>query len=187
MIEMKRTVLLVMIVFGSMTQCRTTTYDPDETLTPQEKDKFKMSIVRYVTKPPENVGANEKFDKKFDQYYQERASACRLEQYYKNGDEEYFLVSQPAPSLTEKRHATGGKLTKDADDKIIQYEEVFRTWKMIPDTLRRRSFMLFDRMVKGKSLELYETKNSIPEEYIEFPDDNTYFDKGARTWVTKSN
>ncbi len=175
----------MMVIVGLLTQCSTRTYDPDKILSPQEKDELMMSIVRYLSKPPENVGAQEKFDTKYDEYYQERASSCRLERYYRNGDDQYFLVSQPAPSLTEKRHATGGKLVKGNDGKVTSYEEIFRTWKMVPDTLRRRSYMLFDKMVTGKPLEVYQTKNSMPEEYIEFPDERTYFDKEDREWKVR--
>jgi len=71
------------------------------------------------------------------------------------------------------------------DDKLIRYEEVFRTWKLIPDTLKRRSYMLFDKMVAGESLDKFRTKYTAPEEYIEFPDDNTWFDVNAREWKVK--
>lgn len=70
-------------------------------------------------------------------------------------------------------------------DSLTAYEEVFRTWKMVPDTLARRSELLFDKMVKGESLDPYLTKNSGGVEYIEFPDDRTYYDKLSRTWKLK--
>jgi len=78
--------------------------------------------------------------------------------------------------------ATGVKLVVDGDNNITEYEEVFRTWKMVPDTLAKREMILFDKFVKGESLEPYETKNSHGVEYIEFPDESMYFDKGSRQW-----
>lgn len=143
-----------------------------------------MKIIRYVTKTPENVSEAEKFNSKYDDYYQQRASQSRLEQYYIDGKKQFFLLSQPAPSLVEKRNATGGKMILDEDGNLIEYEEVFRTWKMVPDTLEKRSFFLFDKMVKGESLDPYLTKNSNVE-YIEFPDDHAYYDKASRAWRTK--
>lgn len=166
--------------------CGSKSYDPADSLTPQEKDKVLATIVRYAVKPPENVKADERFSKEYDGYYKERARACRLERYYKDGSVEYFLISQPAPSLIEKRHATGG-LLEMVDGKLVRYEEVFRTWKMIPDTLQRRSYLLFDKMVKGESLERFRTKFTAPEEYIEFPDDLTWYDGKDREWKVKSN
>jgi hypothetical protein len=144
-----------------------------------------MKIIRYVTKAPENVTETEKFDRKHDDYYQQRASQCKLEQYYVHGDDRFFLVSQPAPSLIEKRNATGGKMKFGKSGELVEYEEIFRTWKLVPDTLRRRSHYLFKRMVEGKSLESFLTKNSNGVEYIEFPDDRTEYDKTRRKWATK--
>ncbi|MBC7850746.1 MAG: hypothetical protein H7Y31_13480 [Chitinophagaceae bacterium] len=177
---------LTMSVAIILIGCGRDSYDPDSKLSPNEKEKIIMMIVRYVTKAPEKVKATEKFDKKYDDYYQQRTSQCKLEQYYVQGDNHFFLISQPAPSLLEKRNATGGKMKLDENGKVIEYEELFRTWKMIPDTLRRRSYHLFKKMVKGESLEPFLTKNSNGVEYIEFPDDQVFYDKNKREWATKS-
>lgn len=142
-----------------------------------------MTIIRYVARAPENVSPTEKFKTEYDDYYQERASLCFLEQFYQDGNTQYFLVTQPAPSLVEKRHATGGKIVLNEDGSIAEYEEVFRTWKMVPDTLRQRSYFLFDKMVKGESLEPYYTKVT-GDKYIEFPDEKTLYDKSVRAWRT---
>ena len=166
--------------------CGSKSYDPDDSLTPQEKDKLLSAVVRYAVKAPENVQGDERFNKAYDGYYMERASTCRLERYYKDGGVVYFLISQPAPSIIDKRHATGGLLEME-DEKLVRYEEVFRTWKMIPDTLKRRSYLLFDKMVKGESLDPFRTKFTAPEEYIEFPDDFTWYDGTDRTWKVKNN
>lgn len=159
-------------------------FDPDASLNPREKDELMMKIIRYVAKAPENVSATEKFKSDYDAYYQERASQCFLEQYYATDKTAYFLVSQPAPSITEKRHATGGKIIFNDDGSIQEFEEVFRTWKMVPDTLKKRSYFLFSRMVKGETLDPFYAKKT-GDQYIEFPDDNTYYDKASRSWKTK--
>ncbi|MGC3942970.1 MAG: hypothetical protein QM762_00270 [Chryseolinea sp.] len=167
-----------------LTSCGSGSYDPSDSLTPQEKDKLMMTIIRYSIKPPENVAGNERFRNEYDEYYQQRAASCRLERYHRDGDVEYFLFSQPAASLTEKRNATGGLLERK-DGELTRYEEVFRTWKLVPDTLKRRSYLLFGKMVAGESLEKFRTKFTAPEEYIEFPDDNTWYDANAREWKVK--
>jgi hypothetical protein len=159
-------------------------YNPDKSLTALEKDKFKMSIIRYAAKAPENVGRNEVFDKKHDDYFQERASFSFLEGYYKKGNDQYFLLTQPAPSVVEKRHATGGRVVLNEDGSIAEYEEIFRTWKMVPDTLKKRSYFLFDKMVKGEPLDPFYTASS-GDMYIEFPDDKTVYDKSIRAWKTR--
>jgi hypothetical protein len=180
-----KNVCWLLLVSSVFVQCSDVNdYNPDKSLTALEKDKLKMTIIRYVAKAPENVSAADKFKSEYDSYYQERASFCFLEQYYKKGDVQFFLVTQPAPSLVEKRHATGGKLVLRNDGSISEYEEVFRTWKMVPDTLKKRSYFLFDKMVRGESLEPFHTAVT-GDKYIEFPDERTYYDKSARAWKTK--
>ena len=77
-----------------------------------------MTIIRYVARAPENIGPTEKFKTEYDAYYQERASFCFLEQFFQDGNIQYFLVTQPAPSLVEKRHATGGKKVLKDDGSV---------------------------------------------------------------------
>ena len=181
---MKRMCLLLFVAWICVQCSGSNDYNPDKSLTALEKDELKMSIIRYVAKAPENVSREEIFNNEHDAYYQERASICFLEQYYRKGDAQYFLVTQPAPSLVEKRHATGGKIVLNGDGSVAEYEEVFRTWKMVPDTLKQRSYFLFDKMVKGESLEPFYTVVT-GDKYIEFPDERTYYDKSARAWKTK--
>lgn len=183
MIRIQRVVsaLPLLLLFQCVNQ---NTYNPDSRLTAKERNAFIMHVIRYAAKGPENVSDAEKFDGEHDGYYQERASQSRLEAYYREGDRHHFLLSQPAPSLVEKRHATGGILTIDSAGKLTSYEEVFRTWKMVPDTLKERSFILFEKMVKGKSLEPFFTQNSKIE-FIEFPDEHTFYNKSERRWQVK--
>lgn len=143
------------------------------------------SIIRYFARRPEAATEDDKFDSKYDQYYQEKIKETGFVKYYATEEYYYFMVTQVAPSFVEKRHATGGRFKLNDKGEITYYEEVFRTWKMVPDTLARRSSILFDKMVKGESLEQYQTKNSKGVEFIEFPDDNVYYDEKARSWKTK--
>lgn len=135
---------------------------------------------------PEKANDSTKMEKQFDTYYQELASKHVLKKYFisENG-EHFFLEWRQAPSLHEKYVATGGKLRMDADGNLAVFEEIFRTWKMHPDTLSRRGSLLFDRMVNGQSLKEFETAYSKGVEYIEFPDENVYYDKQARKWRSK--
>jgi hypothetical protein len=160
-------------------------YDPGKYLSAEEKDHVVTSVIRYIAKLPPGASDSTKFDKRYDSYYQKKISEARLERYYEDPSKSYFLISQPAPSLTEKRHATGGWFVMDESDEITEYFESFRTWKMAGDTLTRRSYILFDKMVEGESLEPYLTKNSKGVEFIEFPDDNVYFDEGKRVWKVR--
>lgn len=160
-------------------------YNPDSHLSIMEKDKVMTAVIRYLAKPPEGYEA-ERFDKKHDAYYLEVAGRHKIANYYIDSKGvHYFLISRPAASLMEKRVATGGKARFDKDWNLIDYEEVFRTWKMKDEELNKKGLFLFDRMVKGESLEPYQMPNST-EEYIEFPDPRTYYDKSSRDWKVKN-
>lgn len=140
-------------------------------------------IIRYVGKHPDNVADSLIFSKKYDEHYTREAAKHKLTHYFiSKSNEHFFMVTRPAPSLHEKWVATGGRITFNEADDIESYEEVFRTWKMVKDTLSVRSTILFDKMVNGESLDPYLTKNSLHVEFIEFPDDNVYYDKTLRKW-----
>jgi len=162
-------------------------YKPNSHLAIQKQDEVMWKIIRYLAKPPEGLTKLERFYKGYDEYYEKQKSRHRLDAYFMDGDQHYFLVSRIAPSLTEKRVATGGKVKFDQKGKLVEYEEVFRTWKMKDADLKVKAGKLFDLMVKGESLEKYRTKYTFPDEYIEFPDDINYYDKEERGWKQKSN
>jgi hypothetical protein len=158
-------------------------YDPKSHLSAQEQYDQVWKMIRYLAKPPENLTFEERFYKGYDSYYEEQVKLHRLDAYFV--DEQgvnYFLISRKAPSLKEKRVATGGRMEMNEKGEVTSYEEVFRTWKMEDKDQIKKSTLLFDLMVKGQSLDPYLTKNSKGEEYIEFPDDNVYFDVNARQW-----
>jgi hypothetical protein len=160
-------------------------YDPDHYLNGREKDVLMSKIIRYTAKPPKKVADSLKFSKAHEAYYNQQMARHQLIAFHCNRNgEQFFLITRPAPSLTPKYVATGGKLKMDEQGNLLEYEEVFRTWKLQYDTLRSRALYLFDLMVKGESLKPYYTKTA-GFHYIEFPDDNVYFDKATREWRSK--
>lgn len=160
-------------------------YNPDKHLTVQQQDLLMDRIIRYIARAPEGVTPEERFNRSYDEHYDDQRRRHRLDALYADDHTYYFLVSRVAPSLTEKRLAIGGKVEMDENQRITYYEESFRTWKMEPDTLIKRSLFLFDRMVRGENLEPYYSSRSGNTDYIEFPDDRTYFDTEKRIWRTK--
>ena len=176
-------ILFILLIAHSCTIKRD--YSPDAHLSVKEKDKVLMSIIRYIGKAPENVDRAEIFNSKYDSHYLDIASRHQFEHYYINDNgTHYFLISRPAPSLFGKRVAIGGKLKLDKNGGLIEYEEVFRTWKMKEEDLKRKGQLLFDLMVNDKDISAYYRANSS-EEYIEFPDEHNYYDKVDRMWKSK--
>lgn len=174
--------ILALLVVGACSSKKE--YAVSAHLTPQQQDEMMWKIIRYVGRAPEGLSFDERFYPAYDSFYQEQVRLHKFDAFYKEGSTHYFLVSRKAPSLVDKRVATGGTFVLNGD-RIDDYEEVFRTWKMVPDTLAKRELILFDKLVRGESLKPYETKNSNGVEYIEFPDERTFFDKESRQWRTK--
>ncbi len=159
-------------------------YTPTTHLSPQEQEDLMQRIIRYVARSPEGVLPEQRLESRFDSHYEEQRRSHRLDAYYFDKGVHYFLVSRTAPSLTEKRVAIGGRLERE-DGSITYFEEVFRTWKMEPDLLTQRGAFLFDKMVRGEDLSPYYASRSGNTEYIEFPDERTYYDVQRRIWRSR--
>ncbi len=162
-------------------------YRADATLDADAQQAFLYEIIRYMGSLPGKANQTSKFEAVFDDHYRQQAARHRLELYYndaKAGDI-YFLTSRIAPSIRVKRVAIGGKLRRDEQGNIVYYEEVFRTWKMEEPEMMEKSGMLFLKMLKGEDLSAYYPENSGKEEYIEFPNQDVYFDVAQRMWMSR--
>ena len=150
-----------------------------------ELDSISYSLIRYIGKLPGKANHGTKFNADFDDYYKELAKNHDLIYFHKNPKDGYyyFLFTRIAPSLHEKKVAIGGKL-KVEDGKLIYYEEAFRTWKMLIPELNQKMEKIFAEYLLGNELSKFYTKNTNGEEYIEFPDENNYFDTTKRIWVS---
>lgn len=161
---------------------------PDNYLSKEQQEDFKLSIVRYFEKlPKQNATHDTKFDTTHNSYYLKKAQSSALLHLYIDADYTYyFAIAKIAPSLKLKKVATIGKLKKNKSGEIIYYEEAIRTWKMEEKELNEKTILLFEKYVNNEDLTPYHTKNSGDEFYIEFPDDNNVYSVEKRQWVTKN-
>jgi len=151
-----------------------------------QQEDFKLKIIRYVERLPKYATDANKFESKFDEEYRKMASNCDLLFYFKDKDSTvYFAISKIAPSIKLKKTVTAGKLKFNTKNEITSYQEVFRTWKMEPKELEEKTEVLFRKLIDNKDLTSYYTINSNPEFYIEFPDEQTFYDTINRKWKTK--
>jgi hypothetical protein len=151
-----------------------------------KRDEVLFQIVRHVGKLPEKKTENERFDSKLDSAHRVHLveRAYRFEAYFVQKDTHYFMVSRIAPSLYEKRQCIAGKIVFDEKGSITEFEEVFRTFKMLEPELKEKSMMLFELMIEGKDLRPYYFENANGKEYIEFPDAFNTYDKKQRRWIS---
>jgi hypothetical protein len=157
---------------------------PEKYLDVTEQNDFLYNIARYHGKLPPKSNHVTKFNSEFDADYRQIASKYELIAYYPKpqGDTIYFMTYRIAPSMIIKKVATAGKLVWGKDNTPIYYEEIFRTWKMVPEELDIKAGMLWSKLLSNEDLSPYLPQNSGEDEYIEFPDENTTFDTTLKRW-----
>lgn len=156
-------------------------------MTDEIKVELINGIIRYAGRLPRKATQESKFDPVFDDDYRLIAESHRLDFYFMNETDsiEYLLLSRIAPSLYVKRVGIGIKLKRLGDGELAYYEEAFRTWKMPEDELMEKSHKLFSLLVAGEDLSPWYPENSGDDEYIEFPNEDIWFDTATRMWMSK--
>lgn len=176
--------LLFTVSCGIQTQ--PSDFSADNTLSDLEQTELLSSVIRYLGKLAPRADHQTKFLPEFNGFYDQLAKEHTLDLYHidETSGEIFFLASRRAPSLHERRVSIGVRMRLDDKGEITHYHEEFRTWKMAPDELSRKSAVLFSAMVNGDDLNPYYAINSGEEEYIEFPNEQTQFDADQRRWVS---
>jgi hypothetical protein len=174
---------LAIIYVLLLCSCNRDRYNPSNQLNDDEQIRLVRQMVYYSTKLPPNAAELDKFNPKYNWYYDRAAAESALLKFYKapEADVWYFMVTRQARSINPMQEGIGGRVKLNADGSLADYEEVFRVWKMPADTLRKRGSMLFDRMVRGKDLSLFYPKYQ-GDRFIELPTDGYYFDKLTKRW-----
>jgi len=149
------------------------------------KNEFTSKLIRYIGRKPEDASHVNKFHAYFDDHYQNQINQHELIAYHNSNNKEYFVFTRIAPSIHLKKVAIGGYVQFDSKGNLKNIEQVFRTWKQVPDTLSKRVELLFPKMVKGESLIPYYTANIGNTEYIEFPNEEVWYDNEEQRWVSK--
>jgi hypothetical protein len=163
--------------------CQGDRYHASNELSEKEQVRLMRQMVYYSTRLPPNATDLDKFDSKYNWYYDRAAAECRIIKLFATPEQGvwYFLLARKARSITPMEEGIAGKVKLNADRSLADYEEVFRLWKMDSDTLNVRGAMLFDRLVRGKDLALFYPKFQ-GDKYIELPTENYYFDRLSKRW-----
>lgn len=176
-------VLIAMLAFVITSACDRDRYNPSRELSVPEQHRLVRQMVYYCSKLPPNASELNKFDPRFNWYYDRAAAEASLMKYYRSDEADvwYFMLSRQARSITPMKEGIAGKVKLNADGSLADYEETFRMWKMPADTLQVRGSMLFDRMVRGKDLSLFYPQFQ-GDKFIELPTDGYQFDALSKRW-----
>ncbi len=158
-------------------------YNPNVCLAKEKQEQLLREMVFYTSKLPPEATHKTKKNPEFKWYYDKAVGECNiLFCLLNNHDSTYqILVARQARSITPMQEGIALKMKFNDQGDFDQYEEVFRTWKMHSDTLAKRGKFLFDQMVNGGDLSLYQSKFQ-KDKFIEFPDDRFTFDIEERKW-----
>jgi hypothetical protein len=183
---MKNTIFLFAIaalVWLGSCQSSPNPYEASAQFDAETQFDLKYRIIRYIEHLPKKANDSTKFDEKYDEFYQKKATDLTFDLYHYDAatGRHYFSMSRIAPSLHEKKVATAGWWVEDEIGELIDYVESYRTWKMTVDELTKKNQLLFDKLVKGEDLSPYYNHNST-DEWIEFPDHNVVYNAEKRKW-----
>src|SRR6186713_2044297 len=103
------TALAIVILLCS---CERDRYDPSNHLNEDEQVRLVRQMVYYSTKLPPNATEFDKFDPKYDWYYDRAAGESALLKFYKTPDVDvwYFLVARKARSINPMQEGIAGKV-----------------------------------------------------------------------------
>lgn len=180
-------VFIVTLLISSCNSSNNTTitdYNNIDQLSQDEKDNFKRALIKYIGKKPEDASEENKFHAYFNPHYEKQFQAHELTHYHTTEDRTYFVFTRIAPSIHLKKVALGGYVRLDKESNVLFIEELFRTWKFEPDTLTPKAGLLFNKMVSGSSLTPYYTSTTGKTDYIEFPNEEVWYDTSSFTWKT---
>jgi hypothetical protein len=175
---------LISIVIVSCSTPSVKEYNASSHFTEAQSAELLMKLIPYSAKLPNGYNYTQRFDKALDSFYIEEIKKYTLEKYYfsENDSTHYFLVSRIAPSLYEKRIAIAGKYETNNHGDITNYEEAFWTFKMKLPELEQKSEVLFNDYVSGNDLSKY-LPGKTNDEWIEFPDAHSYYNKTEQRWI----
>lgn len=184
---MKKHIVIVVLSLLSLgcskSKLKTSDYLAVEQLSEEEVIKFKKLLIRDIGKLPKKANSTTKNESKFDDHYNQLVQQHDLIFYYPSpkSDTIYFAINRVAPSLYQKKVTIGGK-TIIQNGNVEFLEESFRTFKMKEDELYSKTEKIFLSMLQQESLSAFKFKHTKPEEYIEFPDEFTWYNSQSREW-----
>jgi transposase len=149
------------------------------------------SLMPYIAKKPDTVAFANRFDAVNKPYYDQQKSdkSYAFTHYAKvNDGYEYVMVKRLEPSLKHNKFSAVCVRFKRLPNGQIQaesLEELFWTWKMLPEQLAEKSDVLFDLAINQQSLSDYEPEKA-QDEWIEFPGNGVEYDIKTHTWGPKS-
>lgn len=149
------------------------------------------SLMPFMAKRPDSATSVNRFEACFKSYYQQQKQEKQYQfthAFKANNGYEYLMVKRLEPSLKHNKFSAVCIRFKRLNNGQLDpksYEELFWTWKMLPEQLLEKSDVLFEQAIQENDLSVYQPEQSEGE-WIEFPGNGVVYDKVNQTWVSKA-
>ncbi|HEU5289057.1 MAG TPA: hypothetical protein VFU05_00345 [Cyclobacteriaceae bacterium] len=157
-------------------------YEVKSYYTQAEQDTLLTNIITYVYSRPTYADWQSRFELKYRKYYVSHIKDFQFQHYFIDEDStHYFYLIRPARGPEGNIRGVGGSFKMDRDGKITSFKEVFNTPIATQEQLNTRGVELFKWMVLHGNIDDY-LKNP---DYIEWPNQMTYYDTIQHEWLIK--
>ena len=157
-------------------------YDPLNTFDASQRDSLLTDLITYIYVKPSGADQQTKFSSEFRQRYVEQLPKFKwLRHHLEESGEHYFYLIRPARNVHGHKRGVCGKFRLDEAGKIIDFEELFNTPMIPEEEAVKKGEEMFAWLVKKGDFKKYY----LNKEYIEFPDERSFYDKKLLEWSYK--
>ena len=157
-------------------------YEVKEYYSQAEQDTLLADIITYVYNKPGYSDWQTRFLPKYRKYYVSHLKDFQFHRYFidENNTHHFYLI-RPARGPQGNIRGVGGTFKRDQEGKIYAFKELFNTPIATREQLEIRGAELFKWMIVNGNVNAY-LKNP---DYIEWPDNMTYYDTIQHEWLVK--
>jgi hypothetical protein len=147
-----------------------------------EQDSLLADIITYVFNKPTYANSDTRFEPRYRKYYLSHIKDFQFLHYFIDENKtHYFYLIRPARGPQGNLRGVGGYFKKDQNGKITSFKEVFNTPIDTREQLALKGAELFKWMTVHGNVTDY-LKNP---DYIEWPNQMTYYDTLQHEWLVK--
>ncbi len=156
--------------------------DPLKSFTEQQRDSLLADIITYIYVKPSGADKQTRFTDEFRSYYVEQLPKFNWLWHHESASGEHLLyLIRPARNIHGHKRGVCGKFRLDATGKIAAFEELFNTPIMPEEEVAKKGKVLFAEVLKTGGFDKYH----LNKDFIEFPDERTFYDKEILEWSYK--
>jgi hypothetical protein len=180
---MKRYIAVAFILL--LVSCRDK-FDAKTNLGETTYHELLLGLAPYVNKKPKSATMEERFDRRFASYYEQRIMEQQSEiRYYVATDSVhyFFYVNKDLTSLYEHYRGHGGYFVYDDEGAIKTLNILYYTPRWTKEEVNEKGRELFEEMLKTGNVKKFMGNR----DYIQTPNNDFYYDVTNNLWQYTEN